>query len=250
MRSSVKKLWSCVWSHRLVFCGEQRSEMLILMQWSVHPLSVYEELTCATVVPCFYVFRKKSIPVFCVWVSKAEGEVLIANRKHKHSVPADWTSDQVGGEWKKQIQQREADVSKTHQRRRLISHLVNEWNTQHHGRRRSFAFGVSPRLLAPHHYPYFCYALPFADKRVIKHRLRPIKVKQCYKILKLCISKRRMATLSSRQKQIQNLIALSFALSGNHDADKSIGKRKRSLAARGTAAVCGRAAASFAKARV
>lgn len=183
-------------------------------------------------------------------MSKAEGEVLIANRKHKHSVPADWTSDQVGGEWKKQIQQREADVSKTHQRRRLISHLVNEWNTQHHGRRRSFAFGVSPRLLAPHHYPYFCYTLPFADKRVIKHRLRPIKVKQCYKILKLCISKRRMATLSSRQKQIQNLIALSFALSGNRDADKSIGKRKRSLAARGTAAVCGRAAASFAKARV
>lgn len=59
-----------------------------------------------------------------------------------------------------------------------------------------------------------------------------------------------MATLSSRQKQIQNLIALSFALSGNRDADKSIGKRKRSLAARGTATACGRAAASFAKARV
>lgn len=156
---------------------------------------------------------------------------LIANRKHKQSVLADWTSDQVGGEWKKQ--QREADVSKTHQRRRLISHLVNQWNTQHQ-EEESFAFGLSPSLSAAHHYPYFCYALPFADKRAIKHRLRPIKVKQCYKILKLCISKRRTATLSSRQKQIKKLIVLSFASSGNRDADKSIGKRKESLAARGT----------------
>lgn len=169
---------------------------------------------------------------------------LIANRKHKHSVPA----DQVGGEWKKQIQQREADVSKTHQTRRLISHLVNQWNT--HQEEESFAFGLSPWLSAAHHCPYFCYALPFADKRAIKHRLRPIKVKQCYKILKLCISKRRTATLSSRQKQIKKLIVLSFASSGNRDADKSIGKRKGSLAARGTATVCGRAAASFAKASV
>lgn len=217
------------------------------MQWSVHPLSGYEELTCASVVPCFtvflkeYVFRKKEYSSFlCLGV---KGRRWGLNRQQEAQAQrSGWLDLWSGG--------RGVKKADTHQRRRLISHLVNEWNTQHHRRRRSFAFGVSPRLLAPHHYPYFCYALPFADKRVIKHRLRPITVKQCYKILKLCISKRRMATLSSRQKQIQNLIALSFALSGNRDADKSIGKRKRSLAARGTATACGRAAASFAKARV
>lgn len=52
------------------------------------------------------------------------------------------------------------------------------------------------------------------------------------------------------KQQRQKLIVLSFALSGNHDADKSKPNRKRSPAARGTWIGCRWAIESFAKVRV